>query len=235
MADQSQTANVTDLPVPATGGNSVVGSIVGENSDGGDVSRGAGHGAGGGVGRRRSAAQQKFAKRGGSGGGIVVLRWYVFMPACFGQLEYRVQRKNVQLRDGFESFVYRRDNGKSWLIVDSIRQIGNLQFEYGDCSEDSHLTGSNSIVRNLSLHDSHRHPLTVYIGAANNLVTNVTAYHAYGTSPLAIYGPGTTGNLVQNSTFYKPTLRFRRRTFRPACGPWSWRMAARPTTRWTAA
>jgi hypothetical protein len=60
-------------------------------------------------------------------------------------------------------------------------------------------------VRNLSLHDMYRHPLTIYIGAANNLVTNVTAYHAYGTSPLAIYGPGTTGNLVRNSTFYNDT------------------------------
>ncbi len=67
------------------------------------------------------------------------------------------------------------------------------------------MTGGNSIVRNLSLHDTYRHPLTVYIGATNNLVTNVTAYHAYGTSPLAIYGPGTTGNLVQNSTLYNDT------------------------------
>ncbi len=60
-------------------------------------------------------------------------------------------------------------------------------------------------MRNLSAHDTYRHPLTIYIGATNNTVTNVTAYHAYGTSPLAIYGPGTTGNLVQNSTFYNDT------------------------------
>jgi hypothetical protein len=33
----------------------------------------------------------------------------------------------------------------------------------------------------------------------------VTAYHSYGTAPLAIYGSGTTGNLVQNSTFYNDT------------------------------
>ena len=68
-----------------------------------------------------------------------------------------------------------------------------------------YLTGSNSIVRNLSAHDTYRHPLTIYVGATNNTVTNVTLYNSYGTAPLAIYGSGTTGNLIQKSTFYKDT------------------------------
>jgi hypothetical protein len=33
----------------------------------------------------------------------------------------------------------------------------------------------------------------------------VTAYNSYGTSPLAIFGSGTTGNAVQKSTFYNDT------------------------------
>ena len=33
----------------------------------------------------------------------------------------------------------------------------------------------------------------------------MTAYNSYGTSPLAIYGSGTTGNVVKNSTFYNDT------------------------------
>ncbi len=96
------------------------------------------------------------------------------------------------------------DNGKSWLIFDSLDQSETYNSSTATLGG-LYLTGSNSIVRNLSLHDTFRHPLTIYVGATNNLVTNVTAYHAYGTSPLAIYGAGTTGNLVQNSTFYNDT------------------------------
>lgn len=47
--------------------------------------------------------------------------------------------------------------------------------------------------------------MCVYVGATSNVVTNITAYNSYGTSPLCIYGAGTTGNLVQNSTFYNDT------------------------------
>ena len=96
------------------------------------------------------------------------------------------------------------DNGKSWLVFDSLDESETYNISTATLGG-MYLTGSNSVVRNLSLHDTYRHPLTIYIGAANNTVTNVTAYHAYGTSPLAIYGPGTTGNLVQNSTFYNDT------------------------------
>ena len=96
------------------------------------------------------------------------------------------------------------DNGKSWLIFDSLDQAETYNTSTATLGG-LYLTGSNSIVRNLSAHDTYRHPLTIYIGAANNTVTNVSAYRAYGTSPLAIYGPGTTNNLVQSSTFVNDT------------------------------
>jgi hypothetical protein len=96
------------------------------------------------------------------------------------------------------------DNAQRDLIFDGLDQaetwntssttLGGLYF-----------TGSNNIARNFVAHDAYRHPITVYIGATNNLVTNATAYNSYSTSPLAIYGTGTTGNLVQNSTFYNDT------------------------------
>ncbi|MGD0908660.1 MAG: hypothetical protein ABSA96_13840, partial [Candidatus Acidiferrales bacterium] len=96
------------------------------------------------------------------------------------------------------------DNGKSYLIIDSVDQAETYNTSSATLGG-LYLTGSNSIVRNLSAHDIYRHPLTIYIGATNNTVTNVTAYNSYGTAPLAIYGSGTTGNLVQNSTFYNDT------------------------------
>jgi hypothetical protein len=96
------------------------------------------------------------------------------------------------------------DNAKSWLIFDSIDQAETYNTSNATLGG-LYLTGSNSIVRNLSTHDMYRHPLTVYVGATNNTVTNVTGYNSYGTSPIAIYGSGTTGNTVQKSTFYNDT------------------------------
>ena len=96
------------------------------------------------------------------------------------------------------------DNAKSWLILDSLDQAETYNTSSATLGG-LYLTGSNSVVRNLSAHDVYRHPVTVYIGAANNTLTNITAYNSYGTSPLAIYGAGTTGNLVANSTFYNDT------------------------------
>jgi hypothetical protein len=60
-------------------------------------------------------------------------------------------------------------------------------------------------VRNLSAHDTYRHPICVYNGATSNVVTNITAFNSYGTSPLCIFGVGTNGNLIQNSTFFNDT------------------------------
>ena len=96
------------------------------------------------------------------------------------------------------------DNGKTWLIFDSLDQAETYNTSSSTLGG-LYLTGSNTIVRNLSMHDTYRHPLTIYTGATNNTVTNVSAYNSYGTAPLAIYGSGTTGNLVQNSTFYNDT------------------------------
>ncbi len=96
------------------------------------------------------------------------------------------------------------DNAQSWLIFDSLDQAQTYNTSSSTLGG-IYLTGSHSIVRNLSAHDTFRHPICVYIGATNNVVTNITAYNSYGTSPICIYGSGTTGNLIQNSTFYNDT------------------------------
>ncbi len=96
------------------------------------------------------------------------------------------------------------DNAKTWLVFDALDQAETYNTSSATLGG-LYLTGSNNIVRNLAAHDTYRHPLILYIGAANNTVSNVTAYNSYGTSPLAIYGSSTTGNLVQNSTFYNDT------------------------------
>jgi len=96
------------------------------------------------------------------------------------------------------------DNAQSWLIFDSLDQAETYNTS-SDTLGGIYLTGSNSIVRNLSAHDTFRHPICVYVGATNNVVSNITAYNSYGTSPICIYGPGTTDNLIQNSTFYNDT------------------------------
>jgi hypothetical protein len=96
------------------------------------------------------------------------------------------------------------DNAQSWLIFDSLDQAETYNTSSATLGG-IYLTGSNSIVRNLSAHDTFRHPICVYVGATNNVVSNIAAYNSYGTSPICIYGTGTTGNLIQNSTFYNDT------------------------------
>ena len=96
------------------------------------------------------------------------------------------------------------DNGKSYLIFDSLDQAETYNTSSTTLGG-IYLTGSNSIVRNAAFHDTYRHPVCVYMGATSDLVTNIVAYNSYGTSPLCIYGAGTTGNLIQNSTFYNDT------------------------------
>jgi hypothetical protein len=96
------------------------------------------------------------------------------------------------------------DNAQSWLIIDSLDQAETYNTSSATLGG-IYLTGSHSIVRNLSAHDTFRHPICVYIGATNNVVSNISAYNSYGTSPICIYGSGTTGNLIQNSTFYNDT------------------------------
>ena len=96
------------------------------------------------------------------------------------------------------------DNGKSWLIFDSLDQAETFNTSSATVGG-LYLTGANNIVRNLSAHDTYRHPFCFYIGAQNNLATNVTLYNSYSTSPICVYGTGTTGNLIQNSTLYNDT------------------------------
>jgi hypothetical protein len=202
-SDQSQTANVTGDGF-GSGGNSVVGSIAGtiqttytyRNT----------------LGTAPVAVWENgsllFSKSSQSAVEAATGSWwydgtYLYLHASDGS--------NVATNGKTYSYVTSSspsytawDNGKSWLILDSLDQSETYNTSTATLGG-LYLTGNNSIVRNLSAHDIYRHPLTIYIGAANNTVTNVTAYHAYGTSPLAIYGPGTTGNLVQDSTFYNDT------------------------------
>jgi Right handed beta helix region len=96
------------------------------------------------------------------------------------------------------------DNGNSYLIFDSLDQAETYNTSSTTLGG-IYLTGSHSILRNAAFHDTFRHPVCVYTGATNNIVSNIVAYNAYGTSPLCIYGAGTTGNLIQNSTFYNDT------------------------------
>ncbi len=96
------------------------------------------------------------------------------------------------------------DNAQAWLIFDSLDQAETYNTSSATLGG-IYLTGSHSIVRNLSTHDTFRHSICVYLGATNNVVSNITAFNSYGTSPICIYGAGTTGNLIQNSTFYNDT------------------------------
>lgn len=202
-ADQSQAANVTGDGF-ATGGNSVVGSITGTIQTTYTY--------------RNALATAPVAvwengslmlsARSQSGVEAAAGSWwydgtYLYLHASDGSNVATNGKTYSYVTASSPSFTA-WDNGKSWLIFDSLDQAETYNASTATLGG-MYLTGSNSIVRNLSLHDTYRHPLTVYIGATNNLVTNVTAYHAYGTSPLAIYGPGTSNNLVQNSTFYNDT------------------------------
>jgi hypothetical protein len=202
-SDQSQTANVTGDGF-ATGGNSVVGSIVGTIQT---------------VVTYRSALGTAPVAVWENGALLLSKNSQSAVEAAAGSWWYDGTYLYLHASDGSnvatngKTYTYVTasspsytawDNGKSWLIIDSLDQAETYNTSTATLGG-LYITGSNSIVRNLSAHDMYRHPLTVYIGATNNLVMNVTAYHAYGTSPLAIYGPGTTGNLVQNSTFYNDT------------------------------
>jgi hypothetical protein len=96
------------------------------------------------------------------------------------------------------------DNGKSWLIFDSLDQAETFNTSSATVGG-LYLTGTNNIARNLSAHDTYRHPFCFYTGGQNNLATNLTLYNSYSTSPICVFGPGTTGNLIQNSTLTNDT------------------------------
>ena len=110
------------------------------------------------------------------------------------------------------------DNAQAWLIFDSLDQAETYNTSSATLGG-IYLTGSHSIVRNLSAHDTFRHAICVYNGATSNVITNITAYNSYGTSPICIYGAGTSGNLIQNSTFYNDT--YMRSAYAFTGGVWS--------------
>jgi len=201
--DESQASNVTGDGF-ATGGNSVVGSISGTIQTA-YTYRGA-------LGTAPVAVWENGAllrsKSSQSAVESVAGSWwwdgtYLYLHASDGSNVAANGKTYTYVTAASPSYTA-WDNGKSWLIFDSLDQAETYNTSTTTLGG-LYLTGGNSIVRNLSAHDMYRHPLTIYIGAANNTVTNVTAYHSYGTSPLAIYGPGTTGNVVKNSTFYNDT------------------------------
>jgi hypothetical protein len=96
------------------------------------------------------------------------------------------------------------DNAKAWLIFDSLDQAETYNTSSATLGG-MYLTGSNSIARNLSVHDVYRHGFCFYTGGTNNVATNITGFNSYGTSPVCIYGAGTTGNTLKNSTLYNDT------------------------------
>jgi hypothetical protein len=202
-SDQSQAANVTGDGF-ATGGNSVVGSIVGtiqttftyRNSLGTTPVAVWENGA-------LLASKNSQSAVEATAGSWFYDGTYLYLHASDGSNVSTNGKTYSYVTSSSPSFTA-WDNAKSWLVFDSLDQSETYNTSTATLGG-LYLTGSNNIVRNLSVHDMYRHPLTIYVGAANNTVTNVTAYHAYGTSPLAIYGPGTTGNLVQASTFYNDT------------------------------
>jgi len=202
-SDQSQVANVTGDGF-ATGGNSVVGSIVGtiqtvftyRNTLGATPVA---------VWENGSLLLSKSSQSAveAAAGSWFYDGTYLYLHASDGSNVATNGKTYSYVTSSSPSFTM-WDNGNGWLIIDSLDQSETYNTSTATLGG-LYLTGSNSIVRNLAAHDMYRHPLTIYLNATNDTVTNVTAYHAYGTSPLAIYGSGTTGNLVQNSTFYNDT------------------------------
>src|SRR5579862_8939755 len=96
------------------------------------------------------------------------------------------------------------DNGKNYLVINGLDQAETYNTSTATLGG-LYLTGSNSIVENLAVHDVYRHGFCFYLTATNDTATNITAYNSYGTAPICIYGSGTTGNLLQKSTIYQDT------------------------------
>ena len=203
VSDQSQIANVTGDGF-ATGGNSVVASITGTIQTAYTYRSALGT-APVAVWENDSLLLSKSSQSAveGAAGSWWYDGTYLYLHASDGS--------NISTNGKTYSYVTASspsftawDNGKAWLIFDSIDQAETYNTSSATLGG-LYLTGSNSIVRNISAHDIYRHGITIYTGATNNTVTNVTGCNSYGTSPLAIYGTGTTGNLVQYSTFHNDT------------------------------
>ena len=96
------------------------------------------------------------------------------------------------------------DNAKSYLVINGIDQAETYNASSATLGG-LYLTGSNSLVENLSVHDTFRHGFCFYTGATGDTATNLTGYNSYGTSPVCIYGTGTNNNLLEKSEFYNDT------------------------------
>ncbi len=99
------------------------------------------------------------------------------------------------------------DNGKSYVVMNGVdtSEVYCTSTTLFACLANIIVTGSHNTIENLATHDAWRHNFCFYTGAANNTATNLTGYNSYGDSPVCIYGPGTTNNLLQKSTFMNDT------------------------------
>ena len=99
------------------------------------------------------------------------------------------------------------DNGKSYVVMNAVdtSEVYCTSTSLFACLGNIIITGSHNTIENLATHDAWRHNFCFYTGAANNTATNLTGYNSYGDSPVCIFGPGTTNNLLQNSTFINDT------------------------------
>jgi hypothetical protein len=108
------------------------------------------------------------------------------------------------------------DNGKNYLVINGIDQAETYNTSTATLGG-LYLTGSHSLVENLAVHDVYRHGFCFYLTAAGNTAINIAAYNSYGTAPICIYGTGTIGNVLQNSTIYQDTFYS---TTYVSPGPW---------------
>ncbi len=99
------------------------------------------------------------------------------------------------------------DNGKSYVVMNGVdtSEVYCTSTTLFACLGNIIITGSHNVIENLATHDAWRHNFCFYTGADNNIATNISGYNSYGDSPVCIYGPGTTNNLLQNSTFVNDT------------------------------
>jgi hypothetical protein len=99
------------------------------------------------------------------------------------------------------------DNGKSYVVMNALdtSEVYCTSTTLFACLGNIIITGSHNVIENLATHDAWRHNFCFYTGANNNTASNLTGYNSYGDSPVCIYGPGTSNNLLQQSTFINDT------------------------------
>src|SRR4029077_10469060 len=162
-SDQSQAANVTGDGF-ATGGNSVVCSIVGTIQTAFTYRNALGtapvavweNGA-------LLASRNSQSAVEATAGSWFYDGTYLYLHASDGSNVATNGKTYSYVTSSSPSFTA-WDNAKSWLVFDSLDQSETYNTSTATLGG-LYLTGSNSLVRNLSGHDIYRHPLTIYIGA----------------------------------------------------------------------